>query len=473
MASFVKSNKNGEKLIYDGFIYVKCKNGPDNKRYWRCEFWRSHKCNGFAVTDSENMVTVTKQHDHERSPNRVELAKIKDRIVQAAVTTTLSPREIVNNQIAGISDQAKAELPKLVNLEKTVGRKRFADGQPVPRFLSEIDIPENLRRTKTNISEDFILVDTGADDCNRIIIFASPTDVARLSTSDVWLCDGTFKNDQQLFYQLWIISGQFYQPVVLPFVYILLPSKTTESYLRALELLIAKIDEMSPGYRPHTVIFDFEKAEEQALQTALPFATIHGCFFQFKQALWRKIQELGWGKAEIEGLHNYLKMFVALTFVDTANVPAFFNQLAQRFLEIFGNGDSEGPHVAFINYMERNWIGKDFMPPRFPLSMWNSKDITYDQMPRATNSVESWHFTFAGIFYRHSSNPYNLVKAILNEQLRVDAIAVRIVSGEEIRTFSRPEYKRTNDLLLDILKGVGGPRDPIEYLTACSYYIPL
>nr|CAD2136316.1 unnamed protein product [Meloidogyne enterolobii] len=209
MASFVKSNKNGEKLIYDGFIYVKCKNGPDNKRYWRCEFWRSHKCNGFAVTDSDNMVTVTKQHDHERSPNRVELAKIKDRIVQAAVTTTLSPREIVNNQIAGISDQAKAELPKLVNLEKTVGRKRFADGQPVPRFLSEIDIPENLRRTKTNISEDFILVDTGADDCNRIIIFASPTDVARLSTSDVWLCDGTFKNDQKLFYQLWIISGQF------------------------------------------------------------------------------------------------------------------------------------------------------------------------------------------------------------------------------------------------------------------------
>ncbi|CAK5078690.1 unnamed protein product [Meloidogyne enterolobii] len=172
------------------------------------------------------------------------------------------------------------------------------------------------------------------------------------------------------------------------------------------------------------------------------------------QSLWRKIQELGWGKAEIEGLHNYLKMFVALTFVDTANVPAFFNQLAQRFLEIFGNGDSEGPHVAFINYMERNWIGKDFMPPRFPLSMWNSKDITYDQMPRATNSVESWHFTFAGIFYRHSSNPYNLVKAILNEQLRVDAIAVKIVSGEEIRTFSRPEYKRTNDLLLDILKGM-------------------
>lgn len=127
-----------------------------------------------------------------------------------------------------------------------------------------------------------------------------------------------------------MIYGQFYQPVVLPFVYVLLPSKTSESYLRALELLITKIDGMNPGYRPHTVIFDFEKAEEQALRTALPFATIHGCFFQYKvldifafyllinlkQALWRKIQELGWGKGDVEGLHNYLKMFVALTFVD-------------------------------------------------------------------------------------------------------------------------------------------------------------
>jgi hypothetical protein len=79
-----------------------------------------------------------------------------------------------------------------------------------------------------------------------------------------------------------VIYGQFYQPVVLPFVYVLIPSKTSESYRRALELLISKIDEINPGYRPHTIIFDFEKVEEQALREALPFATIYGCFFQYK-----------------------------------------------------------------------------------------------------------------------------------------------------------------------------------------------
>nr|CAD2196123.1 unnamed protein product [Meloidogyne enterolobii]CAD2205896.1 unnamed protein product [Meloidogyne enterolobii] len=41
MASFVKSTKNADKLVFEGFIYVKYKNGAANKRYWRCEYWRS------------------------------------------------------------------------------------------------------------------------------------------------------------------------------------------------------------------------------------------------------------------------------------------------------------------------------------------------------------------------------------------------------------------------------------------------
>ena len=107
MASFVKSTKNADKLVFEGFIYVKYKNGAANKRYWRCEYWRSCKCYGFAVTNANNEVTVTKQHNHGPSPNRIELARIKDRITQAAINSTLSPREIVNEQLAGISEQAK------------------------------------------------------------------------------------------------------------------------------------------------------------------------------------------------------------------------------------------------------------------------------------------------------------------------------------------------------------------------------
>ena len=52
----------GEKLIYGGFIYTKCKDGKD-KRYWRCENWRSDKCHGTATTDNNNSVTVGQEHN--------------------------------------------------------------------------------------------------------------------------------------------------------------------------------------------------------------------------------------------------------------------------------------------------------------------------------------------------------------------------------------------------------------------------
>jgi hypothetical protein len=67
--------------------------------------------------------------------------------------------------------------------------------------------------------------------------------------------------------------------------------------------------------------------------------------------------------------------------------------------------------------MERTWVGRDLMPPRYPPAMWNNKDITLEQMPKASNSIESWHNTFTGIFNRHASNPYNLVRALLDKQV--------------------------------------------------------
>ena len=50
-------------------------------------------------------------------------------------------------------------------MEKAVGRKRFANGQQVsvPHLISEINIPEQLQRTKTDLNENFILAVQVAD----------------------------------------------------------------------------------------------------------------------------------------------------------------------------------------------------------------------------------------------------------------------------------------------------------------------
>jgi len=45
-----------------------------------------------------------------------------------------------------------------------------------------------------------------------------------------------------------------------------------------------------------------------------------------------------------------------------------------------------------------------------------ARNIILDH-PRTTNSAESWHNSFASIFHRHSPNPLNLVRALLDEQV--------------------------------------------------------
>ena len=76
MASFIKTQRNKEKLIYEGFVYLKSYDLAENKRYWKCEFSKnkSNRCYGAITTDKDNNVTIKQQHNHEPSTFRVELA---------------------------------------------------------------------------------------------------------------------------------------------------------------------------------------------------------------------------------------------------------------------------------------------------------------------------------------------------------------------------------------------------------------
>jgi len=43
-----------------------------------------------------------------------------------------------------------------------------------------------------------------------------------------------------------------------------------------------------------TVVVDFEAAMWTAVQRVMPNVHLRGCFFHYAQAVWRKIQDLGW-----------------------------------------------------------------------------------------------------------------------------------------------------------------------------------
>jgi hypothetical protein len=79
-----------------------------------------------------------------------------------------------------------------------------------------------------------------------------------------------------------------------------------------------------------------------------PNTRITGCFFHFSQILWRKIQKDGMCKAYKTNIkfNNYLKMIVAIVFVQSEKmeqekeklVDYFLNTNADEYLIIFYSG---------------------------------------------------------------------------------------------------------------------------------------
>lgn len=71
MASFIKTKRDSDKLVYEGHTYFKHSTASQNRIYWGCILRRKIKCRGFAVTDANNEVTVTNQHCHASTYNPI------------------------------------------------------------------------------------------------------------------------------------------------------------------------------------------------------------------------------------------------------------------------------------------------------------------------------------------------------------------------------------------------------------------
>ena len=97
-------------------------------------------------------------------------------------------------------------------------------------------IPDGIERTYTN-DEHFLWDDSGREDPDRILIFATQRNIDILNEIHDWYCDGTFSISPSLFRQVFTIhvirNGHN-----LPLVYCLLPDKKEETYKKAFGMII-------------------------------------------------------------------------------------------------------------------------------------------------------------------------------------------------------------------------------------------
>ena len=112
-------------------------------------------------------------------------------------------------------------------------------------------------------------------------------------------------------------------------VYALLPNKQQSTYNRMFMMVKEAALNLGLDLTPSSVLSDFEQALTNALRLNFPTAEHRGCYHQYSQAIWRKVQALGLQQEYISE-DGILKSFVQKTAATCFVPPSFIRVAWQR-----------------------------------------------------------------------------------------------------------------------------------------------
>ncbi|CAF0870086.1 unnamed protein product [Brachionus calyciflorus] len=256
-----------------GYYYRQ--NEQQNKKTifnWRCI---KAGCKGTCQTYSNRvgedviLISINDIHEnfHSASPNKIKILERRRKIGHKVEFSDEKPRKILHE----LNDN---------NLDDEM-IANSANYPPNPKKLSEIYFPDFLTITKKK--ENF-LFDSGAD--SEFIIFTTESNLQNLKNAHVFV-DGTFDIAPKLFAQVYTIHALIDGRCFL-MAYGLLSRKTEEMYVEFLNAVQIKLK-----HHPLSITSDFEKGFINTSMKVFPKVNVFGCFFHFKQSMWRKISELG------------------------------------------------------------------------------------------------------------------------------------------------------------------------------------
>ena len=134
----------------------------------------------------------------------------------------------------------------------------------------------------------FLQFDSGREDQNWILIFATNEGLNDMKTYKNGSFDDTFNNSPNIFYQLFTIHIQIGK-ITIPRIFAFLPNKSEVIYQK----VFCKVEELVKLYHV-SIMCDFEKAAINAIMRTYPDTCVSGCFFHFCQSSYRKIVSSGY-----------------------------------------------------------------------------------------------------------------------------------------------------------------------------------
>ena len=198
-------------------------------------------------------------------------------------------------------------------------------------------------------------------------------------------------------------------------------------------------------------------SSHNAISTVWPSATIRGCYFHFKQALWRKLQAFDLVpeyKVLSSLVRRWFETIGALPFMEPGSVVDVWRD------HIVGNLPQE--MSEFGSYFERTWIGSPSTEPIFDKYLWNQYDTVLARLPRSNNLVEGWHDGFQTLVGCSNPTLWTFLTALKKEENLTFSKKVKMSLGEG------PEPKRRKwrlyDERLSSIVDDFDEYDPMDYL---------
>lgn len=437
---YVTSARGKQLVAYNNFIYRKERLYRE-KCYWKCIQYDKVKCPGRLQSVNEVVVKEV-EHSHPADPTEVPVRNVLSEIRRLASETTDNPQNIIANTCGELDAPVLGQLPEFKMLKRTIRLHRVRNGQVPgdPASLRHLIIPQQYKLVN---NKNFLLHDSGPEE-NRILVFSTAENLEFMYRHPNWFCDGTFKASPRLFCQLYTIHA-VHNELSIPVVFALLPDRTEVTYRKLFSIL----KELKPNLAPQTIMTDFERASINAIEHVFPETRKSGCYFHFKQCIFREIQrnpELLHGYNSDVSVSMQLKYLGALAFVPQDDVVSAYEELLET--EFYRQHYEQLSEI--LDYMEKTWIGSLMRGnrrrrPLFSVELWNQNQNVREGLHRTNNLAESWHNSFNRLLGGHHPTIWKLIAGLQKQQVISELKVEQHLRGDITKkTFTKNEKRIMN-----------------------------
>jgi len=399
---FINSRGNKQLIDPNNHVYVHNKTKENGKSFWRCFNYKT--CDVSVTLNADQTFVRIPDHNHGSDIAGLE-AKLQalDAIEKARKNPNIRPRQILGELAAQPSGpETKLAQRTEGGLTKAIQRARAKERnepEPPKSFADMMSARFPDEYSKTSDGSNFLLVKDYVDENTdkAFCIFMSPFGKQLLTTSRLWLADGTFFTAPPPFAQVYLVCGQSVSGKILPAAYCLLPSKETRTYDRmwaTMKFELSQDEDISPDI----LKMDYEAAAANAFRNSFPGTRISGCLFHLKKNLWDTV-----GSKHATQAYNTVPEFqlivdrmAALAYVRHDLVVAFYDQAIEPMIQSLPDSVPE-PAVDYIDYFERTYVGRRAgrvgarRAPLFKPDLWSIYEDLMQDSPTTNNALEAFN----------------------------------------------------------------------------------